>query len=443
MTTTASTLLLGGGVLALGLVIWRLRAEDAPAQGPGGRPPFVLSVTLASLEQGELRPRAALTGVVRSSQHARLGFEASGRIVELAVDQGDEVAQGALLARLDERDALAGLARAKAQFERATRELERTLAGEREEDKRRLQADLEAREAEAELARRDVERGRGLRADNVISQGEFDAFDAAFAAAGARVRSAREALAAARAGARSEEVAVARAEVELRRSEMDVAERAVQKSRLLAPFAGVVVRRPQALGDSVAIGQMVVELVDFARREVEIDVPGRVAAVLGDKPAARVTLDEHPGVALELRIDKLIPLADDSSRHFRALARLAPDQDLERRFAPGMFARVEVQTRTLSNVWVAPSDAVRITPQGPLVVLARPGGAPDMAGQPTFTAEFAPVRVLAADAGRSALEPLAGAFAAGDQLVVIGVDMAFPGATLAPRGAAGATGAAQ
>jgi RND family efflux transporter MFP subunit len=443
MAKIGSAVWLVGGALVLAAVVWRLRAEDpAPEQG-GGRPPFVLSVTLAPLERGNLEPRASLTGVVRSNQHARMGFELPGRIVELAVDQGDEVAQGALLARLDDRDAQAGLLRAKSQLELAQRELEATLAGERDEDKRRLAAELEAREAEAELARRDVERGRGLVADSIISQGEFDIFEAAYNAAQARARAAKEELAAAQAGARVEEIAVARAAVELRRSEHAVAERELEKTRLVAPFAGVIVRRSAALGDSITLGQQVLELVDFAHRELEIDVPGHVAAKLADRAKARVTLDERPGVELDLEVHSLIPLADDSSRHFRAIARLAEGQDPERAFVPGMFARVDLETRPLREVWIAPADAVRITPQGPLVVLARPGGAPDMGGAPTFTAELVPVRELANSAGRSALEPLSGAFAAGDQVVVIGVDMAFPGAALAPRNSAPPAGASQ
>ncbi len=424
------------GALALGAVAWRLNSGASPAPSAGGRPPFVLSVTLAPLERGELRPRASLTGVVRSSQRSRMGFEVAGRIVELGVQEGDEVAQGAVLARLDERDAQAGLVRARAQLERASRELERVLAGEREEDRRRLAADLEAREAEAELARRDSERARGLAAGDVISAGELDAFEAAHAASAARVRAAREALAAAQAGARVEEVAVARAEVELRHSELAVAERELEKTRLAAPFAGVVVQRPAALGDSVAAGAPVLELVDFARREIEIDVPGYVAAALRSGAVARATLDEHPGQVLELTLRTIVPLADDSSRHFRALAPLDAAQDSERRFAPGMFARVELELEPLRDAWIAPADAVRITPQGPIVVRARPGGAPDMTGAPTSTAEFVAVKPLASADGKTALAPLNGSFAAGDELVVIGVDMAFPGAALAARNAA-------
>jgi len=434
MAKLGSTLWLLGGVAAVGFVTWRLRREEAPPAHGGGRPPFVLSVTLGALERGALQPRAQLTGVVRSNQHARLGFELAGRIVELPVEEGVDVAEGALLAKLDDRDALAGLARARAQLERASRELDRTLAGEREEDKRRLAADLEARRAEEELARRDVERGRGLVADNVISRGELDAFEAAYTAASARVRSAQESLAAAQAGARAEEIAVAKAEVELRRSEVEVAERELAKTRLVAPFAGAVVRRTAALGDSVAAGQDVIELVDLAHREIEIDVPSAVAAQLEAKAAAHATLDEYPGVSLDLAIDALAPLADDATRHFRAIARFAPGQDPELRFKPGMFARVEVEQRPIANAWLAPSDALRVTPQGTIVVLARQAAAASGAETPPgLSAEFAPVRVLGAQSGRTAVAPLGPAFVDGDQVVVIGADMAFPGAPLAPR----------
>jgi hypothetical protein len=65
-----------------------------------------------------------------------------------------------------------------------------------------------------------------------------------------------------------------------------------------------------------------------------------------------------------------------------------------------------------------------------------PGGGSD---EPALVAELVPVRVLAQDAGRAAIEALTGALAPGDRLVLTGADNAFPGAALAPRAPEGGT----
>jgi hypothetical protein len=49
-----------------------------------------------------------------------------------------------------------------------------------------------------------------------------------------------------------------------------------------------------------------------------------------------------------------------------------------------------------------------------------------------MVADFVPVTVLAEADGRSAIQPLT-ELAAGDAIVLVGADNAFPGATLVPR----------
>ena len=63
----------------------------------------------------------------------------------------------------------------------------------------------------------------------------------------------------------------------------------------------------------------------------------------------------------------------------------------------------------------------------------------------TLTARFVPIRVLATDGHRSAIEPLEGELSIGDQLVLTGVDLAYPGVpllskTIADNTTAGAQG---
>jgi multidrug efflux pump subunit AcrA (membrane-fusion protein) len=467
VSRAASAAFLGLGAAAvLGVGAWMVYSEPE-REPPAGRPPYVLPVTLAEVERGTLRPSVRLTGTVSSADHARLGFEVGGRIAALEVREGEHVAEGAVLARLEGSEQEAALQRAQAAAERAERDLERWLAGSREEEKRRLAAELEVRKSEAELARKEVARGRELVGSRVISQSQFDTLVAESQAAEARVAAAQEELSQAEAGTRAEEIEVQRAEVALKRSEVEIARVALAKTVLAAPFAGVVSQRLAALGDSVSAGQSVYELVDLVRREIEIDVPSPYAVRLAEHARAVVALDEDPDFSLETKLDALIPVADRESRNFRGLIRLAPDQDRELALKPGLFVRVELALEPLSDVLIVPSDCVRLVQQGAIVVRAvqaappaegapaappavspgghggPPAGPPgDHGGPPPLIAEWVSVRVLGADAGRSAVRPLEGQLAPGDRVVLTGVDLAFPNAPLLPREPGGSPGAA-
>ena len=432
MSARTSAILFLLGLAALAAVLWTLSSDDEGDVGPAGRPPFILPVALADVRRGELRPTIELTGSVISGARSRIGFERAGRVVMLVALEGAAVEAGDVLASLDARDAEAALVRASAAQTLAERELERVLAGERDEVKRRLQAELAVREAEADLARRDAERGEELVRTQVVSESTLDALRAARTTADSRVQAAREALAQAQAGSRAEDIAVQRAQVELRRAEVALAQRELDKCELRAPFPAFVVRRLAAMGDSLAAGAPVLELVDRSRREVEVEIPASAAARLGAQPRLRLRLDEVREFELETALDAFVPVADELSRVFRGVARLDATEDTAGRLKPGMFVRARLELASLSDVLLVPSDALRVMGQGTVVVRAKAGAGPD--GAPSLAAEFVPVRVLGAVGGESAIEALDASLAAGERVVTNGAAMAFPGAPLLPRG---------
>lgn len=430
MKSAGSALLFGIGVLAVVLVGWWLRTSEAGGEEPMAPPPFMLPVTLAAVELGELAPRARVTGTVSSARHARLGFDVAGRVRSLDVREGDLVATGTMLGALWDIDQQALLAQTEAAADLARAELVAEQAGARAEEIRRLEAELAARVAEAELAESDVARNRDLAGTSVISRSRFDTLVAASTAALARVKAAEERLAEARAGARAEDIAIKQAQVALRESEVLIAAREVAKTQLLAPFGGSVVAQLASEGDTVGAGVPVFELVDLGRREIELELPSSVVPHLGANAAVLVTVDDRPGFELRTRLASLVVVADEESRNFRGLVRIGPDEDDGGVLMPGVFVRVDVELEPLRDVLRVPEDAVRITKDGALVVRAA-AGEPGPHG-PTLVAELVPVRVLASDAGFSAVEPLGAPLAAGEQVVVTGVDMTFPGATLMP-----------
>jgi HlyD family secretion protein len=212
-----------------------------------------------------------------------------GRIVELRVEEGDRVAAGDVLARLDTGDAELALARARADREQAAAQLRLLRAGARPEDVRQAQAQLQAAEADARAAdaelaaaEADVVRFESLLASNSGSRKQRDDAaarrDVAMARAqGAadRVRAARENLLRLRAGARREELDAAQARVAAADATTAVSHKAIADAVVTAPSGGIVTETFAAAGEIVQPRAPLAIITDLDRAwaNVYVDEP--------------------------------------------------------------------------------------------------------------------------------------------------------------------------
>lgn len=374
VTRPALTFLLGliGGLPGCG--------DEAAAAPEAGMPAFRVPVTWGRIEAGELVEAVELVGDVVSRQHAELAFERGGRVEELLADLGDEVAAGAVLARLDDDVLQQELAVARAQLEAA-------------------------RETSGWLDR-EAERGRSAGA-RVLNDGEIDR-RVTVAAAGRSNRAEREA------------------------DVLRLQER-LEQGTLVAPFDGVVTRRDIALGSFAAEGRTVFALVDLAHREVRVEVPAPLAAGLATGAPATLRCDALPGAEWNARLDELVPAADPATRTFTGVLRLEA-ADPQRRLLPGLFVRVRLERSRVASPTLVPADAVITDERGARVTVADlpasdepgPDGLP-----PAPVARLVPVQVLARDRERAAVEALEpGALAPGAIVLVTGADNVWPGAPL-------------
>ncbi len=419
----AGTLVMVLGLAALGGTAWYLSREAAPAAAGGGRPPFVLPVSLAEIEQGDLRPASTLAGEVRSLQRATLAFERAGTITTLPKREGDRVAAGDVLAELDTGEARLALAGAEAEATLARSELIKLEAGARKEELDRLEAEVEARTAERDRARLEWQRVQALLESGVSSRAEYDRLDAALRAAEALLAVAKHRQAEAAAGTRAEDLAVARAKVALAEARIAQAQHEVSLARLVAPFGGALVRRLRSSGDRVAPGETVWELVDTSAREVVVDLPAAIAAQLARDGCS--VLEPKSGASAQVQTIVLAEAAEATTRNVRAWLRLTTEADA--RLAPGVAVDVTLPWRPLTGAWLVPNDALRRTEQGTLIVTAN---ATPEAG---LKAAFVPVKVLGSANGKTAIEAQGTPLTAGLKVVVVGVEMAFPDAPLMPR----------
>ncbi len=279
----------------------------------------------------------AAVGTVRPKTETRIESRVTGQVIDVQVSPGDQVAKGALLVSLDSRQmtsrldqARQGLKTAQASREQARHALDAARAGfkQAQANYRRVKTYFEAQAATAQ---------------------DLESAESTFHQAEAGVKRAEEALVAAEAG-----ILQARAVVKESTIAMDY-------SRILAPEAGMVLKRFVEPGDLALPGKPLVALRTSGALRLE--------AYIREGLITRIT----PGISLDVEIDTLerivdatveeiVPYADPDSRTFLVKAAMADVEGLY----PGMFGKLRVPVDR-QHIVTVPADAVRRVGQLELV----------------------------------------------------------------------------
>lgn len=130
---------------------------------------------------------------------------------------------------------------------------------------------------------------------------------------------------------------------------------ALEKSRIVAPWAGTVTVRRVEVGDYVVPGQAVIELLDLRRLKARAPAPATDVPYLRRGLAAEVRLDVYPDEVWNGEITSLAAELDAAARTLDVDVEVAnPDG----RLRPGMYARVELPRQTLADALLVPLSAI-------------------------------------------------------------------------------------
>jgi RND family efflux transporter MFP subunit len=227
-----------------------------------------------------LYPERDASAQVVALNEARIAAEIAGRIEAIAVQSGQTVARGALIARIDCRDHL--LAREQARAART------------------------AADARLALAVQQLDQARALQAKGFVSQ---------------------DALA-----ARQTEVNVRRADVLQARAQLNTADHAVGKREVKAPFPAIVRSRLGQVGELAVPGTPLATLIDTQHIEIAAQVQLRDTASLAR--TAEIRFDGDGGIR-RLVLARISPAIDRQARTVEARLRFAGEAA-----APGAQGRI-------------------------------------------------------------------------------------------------------
>lgn len=247
------------------------------------------------------------TGYVVARRQATVSSKATGKVVEVLIEEGLDVQAGQLLARLD--DSIP-----RAQYELGA---SRLAAAE---------ASLAELRVALKQARLDLDRTQNLAQRNLASQADLD----------------RDALTLESFSAR---LARAQSEIVVAERAMAVQQQMLEDMQIRAPFAGIVIAKAAQPGEMISPVSAgggftrtgICTIVDMDSLEIEVDVNEAYINRVSQGQAAAVTLNAYPGQPFPARVIATIPAADRNKATVRVRVGLL---EKDPRVLPDMGVRV-------------------------------------------------------------------------------------------------------
>jgi membrane fusion protein (multidrug efflux system) len=251
------------------------------------------------LKKGEIVRRVTLPGNVMAYQEATIYAKVAGYLKSIAVDKGDSVKAGDVLAEIEAPEMLADLVKEKAEAEAAQMDFKRVSEAQHKASDLVTPQTVDATKAKADVARAGVQRIETL----------------------------------------------------------------LDYAKITAPFTGVITKRwadpgaliPAATSSSAAKSAAVVTLMDFSTVRVDVAMPDTEAPLVKKDLPVKVTVDELPGRNFDGTITRFAYALDESTKTMATEIEIA-NTDLALR--PGMWAKVQIDLQKKTDAQLLPAEAL-------------------------------------------------------------------------------------
>ncbi len=321
-----------------------------PAEGGGEAP---LPVKALPLLRGDLVVRLTSPGDVIANKRAVIKADVAGPLMEVAAEEGRVVRAGAILARIDDRPYILRLEAAEAN--RLARLSEMLVENQFGGPEKRVDAGLEERIWNSAAA---LDAAASRYAAGGMSRDEYE-----------RIRKAHETLLI-EAGRKKDEVQAASKGLTQAEVEVAVARLDLERTKVLAPFSGILTAIKVSVGETVSPGQDLLTVVDVRDIRIEARVLESEIGRMKVGREADVRFSSYPGMVFKGRVRAVSPVVDPSDRT------CAVHVDVDNaggEIKPGMHAEVEVAAEIYAGRLLAPQEAVLVRNGRKLVFVVEKG----------------------------------------------------------------------
>jgi RND family efflux transporter MFP subunit len=296
-------------VLALALAACKGSTPDAgnAATTPAGM--IVGTENVAIVKAQEIRSGPALSGSLMPEEQATVRAEVGGAVLQTYVEQGQRVAKGAPLVRIDDA---------------TLRETELSA-----------RAALTNAENSATIAKRQVDRNEALIKVGAIAERDLEVVRNQYTTADAQVANAKAQLA--------------------------NADKQLSKTNVAAPFAGIVSARAVSAGDVVQPGGALYTIVNPSTMRLEASVPADQLSAIKVGAPVDFTVNGYPNRRFTGHITNINPVADPATRQVRIIVTLPNSNGV---LVGGLFAdgHVAAEVRTAPVLPVSAVDERSLRP---------------------------------------------------------------------------------
>ena len=315
--------------------------QGSAQQTRPGENKSVRQVKTTRVEETPFGETVTANGTLAAFDQTTAGVKVAGRLSSISVDLGSVVRRGQMIAQIEANDYKLRVQQSEAALGQARARL--GLSPDGTDDKVSAEQTGTVRQAKAQLdeARLSRERAVKLVEQGIVAKADYDAADATFKVAQSRYQDALEEI-------RNRQALLAQ-----RRSELALARQQLADTAVYAPIDGIVQLKRASVGEYLAAGAPVVDIVRMNPLRLQAQVPERDAATVRFGQNVRVTVEGDAKIYIG-QIKRLSPVITQENRMLMVEADVPNDGNLR----PGSFAKAEIVTNDAKMAVTVPNNAI-------------------------------------------------------------------------------------
>lgn len=306
-----------------------------------------LKVTTETIRTRDLEAVVSASGKIQPKRLVNISADTPGRVVDLAVNEGDRVARGQFLLQIDPESLRTRVDSGAASLQAAEASLEQ------------LRQAVQTARVQLEQAEMTLARQRNLWREELTTRESLERAENDVRAAESAIRE------------REKQVVTQAARIAQEHAGLESARYDLSKVRIESPIDGIVTRRNIQEGETAVIGTMnnpgtvLLTLADMSviQAEVEVDETNIPYVALGQP--ATITIDALPDKTFSGRVTEIgnSPIQTTATAGSRQATNfkvvVAIDEDIPD-VRPGFTCSADITTATRQNVTAVPIPAVAV-----------------------------------------------------------------------------------
>jgi len=337
--TRKKKILIGVGIVAVGGAIAFANVKFKRQEG--------LSVTTEAIQKRRLESIVSASGKVQAKRFVNISADTSGRVTELAVNEGDRVKKGQFLLQIDPRNLRTRVQSGEASFAASRSQLEQ------------MKLAMEASRVALQQAEDNARRQRELSKQGLTTREALERAEAELKTRQADMKTQEQQL-------KTQQHRLQQESATLESARFDF-----NKVRIESPIDGIVTRRNIEAGETAIIGTMnnpgtiLLTIADMSVMEAEVDVDETdiPSVELGQK--AKITIDAVQGKTFTARVTEIgnSPIqtpgqqSSAAATNFRVVLTLDGEIPGVR---PGFTCTADITTATRETALAVPIQATTV-----------------------------------------------------------------------------------